>query len=165
MHLRNFEQQDLAQAVQIWNDVVESADSFPGEFRLTEAEALEMFSAQTRTVCAVGDDGSVLGLYILHPNNIGRCAHIANASYAVCKTARGKGVGKALVSDSVKRAKECGFLGLQFNAVVASNTTAVALYLKLGFSVIGTVKNGYRLRDGRYADTLIFLKSWGPEER
>ena len=164
MHLRNFERQDIAQATQIWNDIIANTDSFPGEFLLTEAEALEMFAAQTRTVCAIDDDGTVLGLYILHPNNIGRCAHIANASYAVCKAARGKGIGKALVSDSVKRAKECGFLGLQFNAVVSSNTVAVSLYLKLGFSVVGTVKNGYRLRDGRYTDTLIFLKSWEPEE-
>ena len=53
--------------------------------------------------------GEVLGLYILHPNNVGRCGHIANTSYAVSKAARGKHVGAALVTDSLHRAKACGF--------------------------------------------------------
>lgn len=119
-----------------------------------------MFCAQTQTVCAVADD-EVVGVYILHPNNIGRCAHIANASYAVKAAARGQGIGRMLVKDCLLRAKKAGFRGLQFNAVVVTNTTAIALYLKLGFKVLGTVQGGYRDKTGEYRDTLIFLKSWG----
>ena len=65
-----------------------------------------------------------------------------------------------MVSDCIERAKNNGFKGLQFNAVVAANYRAINLYLKLGFTVIGTIKGGYRLKDGTYADNLIYSKSW-----
>ena len=158
MELRLIEKADLPQATALWNDVVAAGDSFPGDQPLSEAEAWELFCAQTETVCAVKGD-EVVGVYILHPNNIGRCAHIANASYAVKAGARGQGIGRLLVEDCLERAKKDGFRGLQFNAVVASNTAAIALYLKLGFKVLGTVTGGYRDRDGHYRDTLIFLKT------
>mgnify|MGYP004547793109 CR=1 FL=1 len=34
-------------------------------------------------------DGQMVGYYILHPNNIGRCSHVANASYVLSKEMRG----------------------------------------------------------------------------
>lgn len=157
--LKELSKKELPQAAEIWNDVVAAADSFPGDERLSEEQAWEMFAGQTKTVCALRGD-EVVGVYILHPNNIGRCGHIANASYAVKKEYRGMGIGRKLVLDCLTQAKNCGFKGLQFNAVVCTNYSAIALYLKCGFSILGTVKNGYRLGDGSYADTLIFLKSW-----
>ncbi|HJF65380.1 MAG TPA: GNAT family N-acetyltransferase [Slackia equolifaciens] len=96
--------------------------------------------------------GEVLGLYILHPNNVGRCGHIANTSYAVSKAARGKHVGAALVTDSLHRAKACGFRVLQFNAVVASNASALHLYEKLGFTRLGAIPGGFRNIEGVYED-------------
>lgn len=157
--LKELSRAELTAATKIWNDVVAAADSFPGDEMLSEEEAWDMFAAQTKTICALRD-GETVGVYILHPNNMGRCGHIANASYAVKRECRGQGIGRALVTDCLARAKECGFKGLQFNAVVCTNYSAIALYLKLGFTVLGTVKNGYRLGDGSYTDTLIFLKSW-----
>ena len=114
-----------------------------------------MFAAQTETVTVL-EGGEPVGVYILHPNNIGRCSGIANASYAVRKDCRGRGIGRRMVCDSLQRAKAHGFAGMQYNAVVKSNTAAIALYLKLGFTVLGTVRNGYRLADGSLTDTLIF---------
>lgn len=157
--LRNIEKKDLAQATAIWNEVIEAADSFPDDKVLSEAEAWEMFSRQTETVCAIIGD-CVVGVYILHPNNFGRCGHISNASYAVSRNARGQGIGRALVLDSIERAKKNGFKGLQYNAVVCTNYAAIALYIKLGFTILGMVKNGYRKKDDTYEDTIIFLKSW-----
>lgn len=157
IELRPIERADLPQAAAVWNEVVAVGDSFPGDQILSEAEAWELFAAQTETICAMKGD-EVVGVYILHPNNIGRCAHIANASYAVKAGARGQGVGCLLVEDCIVRAKKAGFRGLQFNAVVASNTAAIALYLKLGFKILGTVTGSYRDKSGHYRDTLIFLK-------
>jgi len=162
--LRRIEKFDLAQATAVWNNVVAAGDSFPGDQILSEAEAWDMFCAQTETVCATAGS-EVVGVYILHPNNIGRCSHIANASYAVKADVRGQGIGRMLVEDCLMRAKENGFRGLQFNAVVVSNTAAIALYLKLGFKILGTVAGGYRDKSGSYRDTLIFLKSWGDDEK
>jgi ribosomal protein S18 acetylase RimI-like enzyme len=155
--LRPVTRTELPQAAAIWNDVVAAGDSFPGDEVLSDEQAWALFEAQTVSVAAT-DGEEVMGVYILHPNNIGRCAHIANASYAVRSDKRGCGIGRALVEDCIERAKAYGYRGLQFNAVVSSNTAAIALYIKLGFRVIGTVPGGYRYQDGSYRDTLIMLK-------
>ncbi len=150
-----FCEEDLPKITRIWNDVVEQGDSFPGDRMLSLDEAREMFAAQTETVC-VKLDGEVVGVYILHPNHIGRCSHVANASYGVKKGCRGNGIGRAMVLDSLHRAKVHGFRGLQFNAVVCLNAAAIHLYEQLGFTRVGVIPGGYRLADDTYVDLLIF---------
>ena len=162
--VRLYQAADIAGMTAIWNDITDEGVSFPGDEILTEQQAADLFAAQSATGCAV-QDGEVAGLYILHPNNAGRCAHIANASYGVERKFRGKGVGEALVRHSIETAREMGFLGLQFNAVVETNRAAIHLYEKLGFTRVGRIGNGYHLKDGRYADLLIFfLELQTPEE-
>lgn len=70
------------------------------------------------------DTGRIYGMYILHPNNVGRCGHICNASYAVDRESRGLHIGEKLVSDCLAQGKAHGYRVLQFNAVVASNVHA-----------------------------------------
>ena len=100
--------------------------------------------------CPEDENGNVCGLYILHPNNVGRCGHICNASYAVSSSCRGQHIGEKLVRDCIRKAKECGFLILQFNAVVETNAHARHLYEKLGFVQLGTIPGGFRMKDGYY---------------
>ena len=99
-----------------------------------------------------------MGLYILHPNNVGRCEHIGNASYAVDASYRGQHVGERLVRDCLARAGERGFRILQFNAVVATNTAARRLYERLGFRQLGVIPGGFRMKDGRYADICPYYR-------
>lgn len=96
--------------------------------------------------------GKVLGLYILHPNNIGRCGTLANTSYAVDRDYRGLHIGEKLVSDSLVQAREHGFRILQFNAVVATNIHARHLYERLGFVPLGVIPKAFRMKDGHYED-------------
>ena len=98
------------------------------------------------------ETGSIVGLYILHPNNIGRCGHIANASYAVSAACRGRHIGEQLVRDCMAKGKALGFRVLQFNAVVATNLPARRLYEHIGFTQLGTIPGGFRQKDGSYAD-------------
>ena len=151
VEIRGYTQQDIADMAKVWNEVVEDGIAFPQEETLDEQAATEFFAAQTHCGVAV-EDGRVIGLYILHPNNVGRCGHIANASYAVGSFARNKGVGKRLVEDSMAQGKANGFRVLQFNAVVATNAGARHLYEKLGFVQLGTIPGGFRMPDGTYAD-------------
>lgn len=147
---------DLSALREIWNEVVRDGVAFPQLDELTEDSAREFFAAQDYTAAARDEDGRVLGLYILHPNNVGRCGHQANASYAVASAARGKHVGEALVRHSLKTGAELGYRLLIFNAVVASNTRAIALYEKLGFERIGRVPGGFHMKDGSWSDTILF---------
>ena len=104
------------------------------------------------TALLVAFDGEILGLYILHPNNVGRCSHIANASYAVSSKARGKHIGQKLVFYSIEKAKELDFIILQFNAVVEDNFSASHLYEKLGFKQLGVIPKGFRLDNDEFVN-------------
>lgn len=155
MEIRAYKPDDVAAMTSIWNEVVRDGRAFPQIDELDAAGAAEFFAQQTHTAVAL-DDGRVVGLYILHPNNVGRAAHVANASYAVASWARGRGAGRALVLDSLAQLEPHGFRGLQFNAVVASNRGAIGLYESLGFDRVGTIPGGYLNVDGDYEDIYIF---------
>ena len=149
MIIREYKQNDMSDMIRIWNEVVEEGVAFPQEECLDTEAGTAFFASQSYTGVAE-EDGTILGLYILHPNNVGRCGHICNASYAVSANARGMHIGEQLVLDSLKTGKEMGFLVLQFNAVVESNTHARHLYERLGFKQLGTIPGGFRMKDGHY---------------
>ncbi len=153
MEIRKFEKQDVPALMRIWNEVVDAGQAYPQEEDLTPDNAEEFFASQSFTGAAV-DNGEVVGLYILHPNNVGRCGHIANASYAVRSDMRGKHIGALLVTDCLHRCRELGFRVLQFNAVVVDNKPALALYKSLGFVQLGVIPGGFRKKDGSYADII-----------
>ena len=151
--IRAYQPADLAQMQKIWNDVVEDGVAFPQETPLDEAGAAAFFAAQTYTAVAERN-GEIVGLYILHPNNVGRCGHICNASYAVKAGLRGQHVGRRLVADCIRQAPQFGFRILQFNAVVRSNAAALHLYQSLGFTQLGVIPGGFRRKDGVYEDII-----------
>lgn len=145
----------LPQAAVIWNRVVEDGTAFPQTEILSEEQAWDFFESQTYTGVAVdGDSGDVAGVYILHPNNVGRCGHICNASFAVRKDLRHQGVGECLIKDCQRQAMKAGFKILQFNAVVESNHTALNLYKKLGFTPLGVIPKGFLNRNGVYENII-----------
>ena len=153
--IRQYEQRDAAQAAAIWNEVVEDGQAFPQLEKLDETTGHAFFTGQTCTGVAYDTEtGELVGLYILHPNNVGRCGHICNASYAVKKTVRGQHIGEKLVTHCLKQGKTCGFRVLQFNAVVKSNTGALGLYKKLGFTQLGVIPGGFLNKDGEYEDII-----------
>ena len=149
MNIRAYEPGDLPAMIAIWNEVVEEGVAFPQTEPLDVDGGAAFFAEQS--YCGVAEDSkNVVGLYILHPNNIGRCGHIANASYAVSSACRGRRVGEALVKDCLANAKRLGFTIMQFNAVVETNTHARHLYERLGFVQLGTIPKGFLMKDGHY---------------
>ena len=149
MTIREYEEKDLLQMIEIWNEVVEDGIAFPQEEKLDAISGRDFFASQTCTGVAE-DNGQIVGLCILHPNNVGRCGHICNASYAVSSKQRGQHIGEKLVMDCLSNAAEHGFKILQFNAVVESNTHARHLYERFGFVQLGTIPGGFRMKDGHY---------------
>src|SRR5690348_11981446 len=79
----------------------------------------------------------------MYANRPGPGSHVASGSFMVASSSRGRGVGRALAEDAVAWAREAGFQGMQFNAVAETNTNAIALYRALGFSIVGTVPEGF----------------------
>jgi len=153
--IRPYQAKDTAQAVFIWNQVVEEGRAFPQMEALTEISGQKFFQEQSFTGVACEEEtGRIAGLYILHPNNVGRCSHICNASYAVRQDIRGQHIGERLVMHCMEKAKELKFRILQFNAVVSSNTAALQLYQKLGFVRLGVIPEGFFMKDGTYEDII-----------
>ncbi len=153
--VREIEESDLEQAVHIWNEVVEDGVAFPQDTFLDKESGRKFFASQSFTGIAYDTVLSeAAGLYILHPNNVGRCGHICNASYAVKKERRGCHIGETLVRHSIETAKRLGFGILQFNAVVSTNTAALRLYEKLGFIRLGVIPDGFLMKDGHYEDII-----------
>lgn len=157
--IREYEDTDLPEMARIWNEVVEEGNAFPQTDLLNENSARDFFASQTVSAVAQDTaDGRILGLYILHPNNIGRCGHISNASYAVSSEVRGKHIGEKLVLDCLKKAKMNGFKILQFNAVVESNIHARHLYERLGFTCLGRISGGFKNRVDIYENIFVYFK-------
>ncbi len=151
--IREYKEEELTELIRIWNEVVEDGVAFPQEELLDEKTGKDFFAGQTYTAAAIDKvTGKIYGLYILHPNNVGRCGHICNASYAVDKSARGLHIGEKLVKDCLEQGKKHGYRVLQFNAVVASNVHARHLYERLGFKQLGVIPEGFRMKDGHYED-------------
>jgi N-acetylglutamate synthase and related acetyltransferases len=157
MLIRGYTENDLIEMIKIWNDVVEEGIAFPQEEALDQSSGSFFFGSQS--YCGVAEDhGVIVGLYILHPNNVGRCGHICNASYAVNAAFRGKHIGEQLVKDSLLNAKRLGFALIQFNAVVESNTHARHLYERLGFTQLGMISKGFRQKNGHYENICPYYR-------
>ena len=158
IEIRKYQDSDIPKMIKIWNEIVQDGVAFPQEDFLTVETGKTFFAEQSICSVALNSDDDICGLYILHPNNVGRCGHICNASYAVSTCFRGCHIGEKLVSGSIIQGKALGFKILQFNAVVALNTTARHLYEKLGFIPLGMIPQGFRMQDGHYEDICPYYK-------
>ena len=153
--IKEMDEASFPACLEIWNQIVDDGHAFPQTELLTEKTGKAFFDSQTYTGVAWDPEtDEVMGLYILHPNNVGRCGHICNASYAVRKNLRGRHVGEILVRDCIEQAKRYGYRILQFNAVLRSNAGALRLYKKLGFTQLGVIPGGFRNKEGVYEDVI-----------
>ena len=154
--IRDYRAEDLADAAAIWNAIVEQGDSFPGDAVLPPEEADRFFRSQTRTAVALDGGERWVSMSSIRTTSAG-VRTSPTPPYGVKAGLRGRGIGRALVLDSLESARALGFRGLQFNAVVAENAAAIALYEQLGFVRLGTVPGGYRRADGRYVNTYVYF--------
>jgi len=123
-----------------------------------QARAMWLHVSPGRTVVAVAADGSVVGTAELHPNHGGPGAHIANAGFMVNPAHAGRGVGRALAEHIIAVARADGYRAMQFNAVAATNTVAVALWQSLGFEILATVPEGFHHPDKGYVGLHIMYR-------
>jgi L-amino acid N-acyltransferase YncA len=132
----------------IWpffRQIVTAGETYAYDPDLTEPEARElwMVGPPGRTIVAVGDDDAVVGSANMYANRPGPGSHVASASFMVDPAHQGRGAGRALGEEVLAWARRRGFRAMQFNAVVETNTVAIALWRKLGFEVIGTVPEAF----------------------
>jgi L-amino acid N-acyltransferase YncA len=133
----------------IWpflHDIVSAGETYtyPRDLGEEQARSMWMLSAPSRTVVAVDEEtGAVLGTAKMNPNHMGGASHIASASFMVDPARSGRGTGRALGEYVLAWARAEGYRAMQFNAVVESNTRAVALWKSLGFDIVATLPEGF----------------------
>lgn len=142
--IRPFVDADWPQVWPIVRDVVRAQETFAYDPAMTAAEARATWIEVRPGLTVVAVEGErVLGTAKMGANRAGPGSHVATASFMVATGARGRGVGTALCRFALAWAKEHGYAGMQFNAVAASNRSAVDLYRRLGFAVVGTVPGAF----------------------
>ncbi len=127
----------------------------------TQSDALAYWLAPAHEVWVAERDGDVVGTYFLRPAQLGPGDHVANAGYMVRPDAWGGGIASAMGEHSIHRATARGFRAMQFNFVVSSNERAVALWKRLGFSVIGRSPGAYRHPTLGFVDSLMMHRPLG----
>lgn len=142
--IREIGAEEFALVWPIFHAIVAAQETYAyaPDLNFDDARAL-WTTAPARCFVAENADG-VLGCYMLKPNQSGPGSHVANAGYMTAPAARGKGVASALCEHSLETARAAGFLAMQFNCVVSANETAVRLWRKHGFHIVGTLPKVYR---------------------
>jgi len=122
--------------------------AYPEDLTIDTARPLWMELPPGHVVVAEAEpDGTLLGSAKMGPNRPGRGAHIATASFMVDPSHQGLGTGRALGRYALDWARSAGYHGMQFNAVVETNTSAVQLWQSLGFEILTTVPEAFDHRE------------------
>jgi len=117
--------------------------AFPEDLTEETGRAWWMEQPPGQTFVAVDSDGTVLGSAKSGPNRPGRGSHVSTASFMVDPEHGARGVGRLLADHVLRWATGQGYASMQFNAVVETNTRAVALWRGVGFEVVGTVPEAF----------------------
>jgi L-amino acid N-acyltransferase YncA len=158
VEIRSQEPSDEDAVWAILEAVVRAGDTFMNEPESDREEVFATWQGPATHNYVAELDGEIAGAYLLRPTQPGLGAHVANASFAVSPDARGHGVGRAMGEHALAEAERLGFRAMQFNAVVSTNESAIALWKSLGFEEVGRIPEAFRQGEG-HVDTLVMHRA------
>lgn len=144
----------------LWHAVVSAGETYVWPPSTTESVAHDLWMLPSPAEVWVVDHEAegIIATALLKPNQPGLGDHVANAGFMVDPARAGRGVGRRLGEAVLVRARELGYQAMQFNAVVATNERAIALWRLLGFDVVGTIPEGFRHATLGPVDLLIMYR-------
>lgn len=163
MQIRPARSDDLDAMWRIFQEVsaAENALPFPDDFDVSTFQS--HWFGPHRPYVATNDNG-VVGMYKMGANYPGPGSHVASATYLVSPNVQGQGIGRVLVQHSLAQAQDEGYLSIQFNYVVSTNTPAVELYKKLGFAIVGTLPKAFRHKQLGLVDAYVMSRFLLPQD-
>jgi L-amino acid N-acyltransferase YncA len=144
---------------QVLEPTIRRGETLPLPQDMTQKEALEYWFAPEHEVFVAEQVGTIVGSYVLGPNQRGGGAHVAGSTYVVSPPATGRGIAQAMCDHSLVRAKERGYLALQFDFVVTSNERHVKLWQRAGFETVGRLPKAFRHPSLGLVDALVMHRA------
>ena len=143
----------------IIHEVIAAGDTYAFAPDTPKADMLNYWFAAGAHPFVALIDGEVAGTYVIRSNQPGLGSHIANGAFMTSSRFRRNGVGRAMGVHALKAASQRGYLAMQFNFVVKSNTRAVALWESLGFKVMAEIPKAYRHTQNGFTNIYIMHRS------
>lgn len=160
MQIRPFTETDWPAVWPLLQATFATGDTYAFDPDSSEADIHRAWIETPQSTWVARDgDGTLLGTYILKPNQPGLGGHVCNCGYVVAPAARGRGVATAMCEHSQQEALARGFRAMQFNLVVATNSGAVRLWQTLGFAIVGTLPGAFRHRKLGFVDAHVMFKT------
>jgi len=142
----------------ILEPVIRAGETLAVPRDLSRADTLALWFSADRTVRVLEEDGALLGIFYIRPNQPGGGAHVANAGYVTAGHASGRGVARRMCAASLDLARAMGFRAMQYNFVIASNSRAVALWESMGFAILARLPEAFAHPRGDYVDALLMFR-------
>ncbi|CNE77700.1 acetyltransferase [Yersinia rohdei] len=162
MEIRVATREDFAEIWPLFQAVIRGGDTYVFTPDTPEQDAYDYwFGVGVRCFVALHQQ-RIVGMYKLIDNQRGLGSHVANASFMVDSQARGLGIGKALGLHCIEQATCFGYRAMQFNFVVSTNTSAIALWQKLGFTIIATLPKAFNHSQLGYVDAYVMHRALEP---
>lgn len=158
MQIRRAIPEDFPQMLPIFREVVEGGDTYDFEETASDQDAYDYWFGKGVTSFVMVEGDQVLGFYKIIQNHRGRGSHVANASFMVSSTARGKGIGRKMGEDCIKVAREMGFRAIQFNFVISTNEPAMKLWKSLGYKELCRLPGAFNHKKLGFVDAVIFFQ-------
>jgi ribosomal protein S18 acetylase RimI-like enzyme len=159
LQIREYRASDWSEVWPILQETLVAGETYTFSPHSTEGEIRKAWTeVPGKTFVACDSDGQILGTYFIKANQPALGSHVCNCGYVVTARARGKGIAAQMCEHSQREAIAMGFRAMQFNFVVATNTGAIRLWEKLGFSVVGRLPGAFNHQKLGYVDALVMFK-------
>lgn len=152
----------IADRPAIWSIIgptIRAGETYTLDRNMSETDALDYWLGADRETFVAEEGGEILGTYYIRRNQAGGGSHVCNCGYMTGTKATGRGIARAMCRHSLEHARARGYLAMQFNFVVSSNTRAVALWQSLGFEVVGRLPQAFQHPSLGYVDALVMFRA------
>lgn len=146
---------------QVWGilePVFRAGETYPYATDITEKQAQDRWLEKPTATYVALENDVVMGTFYIKPNQPSLGAHVCNCGYVVGQNARGKGVAGQMCDFSQIAAHALGFSAMQYNLVVATNKTAVALWQRHGFHIVGNLPKAFNHKRLGLVDAYLMYK-------
>ncbi len=160
--LKSFHELDINSLYNLLKNIYTSSgsmsESFDDKFR-DQAACRDYFKELSELPGAITvfaeAEGQLAGFLTIRPRHQAHIRHTSELNMGVHSTFRGKGIGKFLMNEALKRAEETATIEIIYLMVREDNLPAIRLYTKVGFEKLAILEKDTKIGDAYYNGILM----------